>query len=123
VILGYVVGLPYGPNGVATGFSVAMLLLAVPVIYLATRGTSITTLDALKVVTRPLLSILIGAGATMAAWSLIQYISPPLLRLVVANSVLFGVYAIVLLFVMGQKAVYFGLLREIGVWRPRKGKS
>ncbi len=123
VILGYVVGLPYGPNGVATGFSVSMLLLAVPVIYLATRDTSITTLDALKVVTRPLLSILIGAGATMAVWSFIQHINPPLLRLVAANVVLFGVYAIVLLFVMGQKAVYFGLLREIGVWRPRKTKS
>jgi PST family polysaccharide transporter len=123
VIAGYVVGLPYGPNGVATGFSVSMLLLAVPVMRMATHGTSITTIDALKVVTRPLLSILIGAGATMAAWSFIRFLNPPLLRLIAANVVLFGIYAFVLLFVMGQKAVYFNLLREIGVWRSRRTRS
>jgi len=43
-------------------------------------------------------------------------IEPVFVRLVVSNSILFGVYSLVLLFVMKQKPVYTALLREIGVW-------
>ena len=122
VILGYLAGLSYGPNGVAAGFSIAALLLVVPVICWSTPGTAITAFDAFRVILRPLLSILVGAGATLAAWGFIHLLTPPLLRLIIANVVLFGVYAIVLLFVMGQKAVYVSLLREIGVW-PWTGRN
>jgi O-antigen/teichoic acid export membrane protein len=116
VILGYVAGLSYGPQGVAAGFSTATLLFALPVIFWATKGTPITVGDVLKVIVRPLLSILIGTGATLATWSLTHLLSPPLLRLTAASVVLFGVYGAVLCFVMGQKAIYLGLLREIGIW-------
>jgi O-antigen/teichoic acid export membrane protein len=116
VILGYIAGLGYGANGVAAGFSVATVVLVVPVLFWATRGTSITGMDLLKVVMRPIVSILIGAGASLAAWHFVQLIPSPFLRLTAANAVLFGVYGVVLLFVMGQKSIYVGLLREIGVW-------
>src|SRR5258708_25450950 len=39
VILGYLCGLPYGPVGVASGLSLAMLGPAVPVILLAVKGS------------------------------------------------------------------------------------
>jgi O-antigen/teichoic acid export membrane protein len=127
VILGYAAGLSYGPAGVAAGFSIATALCAVPVIFWATHGTPVTGLDTLKVVVRPLLSVLIGAGAPLIAWNFIQSLNPVLLRLTVANGLLFGVYAVILLFGMGQKDVYFGLLREIGIWpltgRRKKEKS
>ena len=127
VILGYVAGLSYGPEGVAAGFSIATTLCAVPVIFWATQGTPVTGLDTLKVVVRPLLSIFIGAAATLVAWNFIQSLAPTLLRLIVANTILFGVYISVLWFGMGQKAVYLGLLQEIGIWplsaRPKKKNS
>ena len=41
---------------------------------------------------------------------------PPLLRLFVENGVLFGVYFIVLGFVMGQKNIYLPMLRDLGPW-------
>ncbi len=116
VILGYLAGLSSGPQGVAAGFSIATVLFALPVIFWATRGTSITVGDILRVIMRPLLSILIGACATLGAWSLIHLLAPPLLRLTVASAVLFGVYGVVLCFVMGQKEIYLGLLQEIGIW-------
>jgi O-antigen/teichoic acid export membrane protein len=116
VIVGYLAGLSHGPNGVAAGFSIAALLLVVPVIAWSTPGTSITTADAFRVILRPLLSILVAAGATLAAWGFVHVLTPPLLRLFIANVILFGVYGIMLAFVMGQKEVYLGLLREIGLW-------
>jgi O-antigen/teichoic acid export membrane protein len=116
VILGYVFGLGHGPTGVAIGFSISTVIIVVPVILWSTHGTSITALDELKVIVRPFLSILVGAGAALAASSLVQVLASPLFRLIVVNAVLFGVYAIVLLFVMGQKKVYIELLQQVGVW-------
>lgn len=116
VICGYVAGLGYGPKGVATGFSIATVLLILPVICWATRGTSVTAFDALKVAMRPLLSILVGAGVALGCSSFLHLVVPPLLRLFVENTILFGVYFLMLWFVMGQKSIYIMLLREIGVW-------
>jgi O-antigen/teichoic acid export membrane protein len=117
VILGYAVGLRYGPTGVATGFSVVTTLLAFPVIFWATHGTPVNGFDALKVLVRPLLSILVAAGVTLVVWNFIHSLSPVLVRLILANLVLFGVYAGMLWFVMGQKEVYIDLFRHLGIRR------
>jgi O-antigen/teichoic acid export membrane protein len=116
LVAGYVAGLSYGPSGVATGFSVSAVLLALPTIYWATRGTSITTVDALKVVMRPLFSVLAGGGAALVISNFTQSMAWPVARLIVNNSVLFGVYGVMLCFVMDQKKVYLGLIKEIGIW-------
>jgi O-antigen/teichoic acid export membrane protein len=116
VFLGYLFGLRYGSNGVAAGFSSAIMLLVVPVIVWSTRGSPITALDAFGVAMRPFISALVAGVVALAAWSFIHFLELPLLRLIAANVILFGVYAFVLLFVMGQKAVYVNVLRELGVW-------
>jgi O-antigen/teichoic acid export membrane protein len=116
VVVGYVVGLKYGSQGVAAGFSIATVLLAVPVIFWATHGTVITGLETLKVFMRPFLSVLIGIGVTLAAWNFVHLLSPPILRLIVANTILFGVYGFTLWYAMGQKDMYLGLIRDFGIW-------
>jgi O-antigen/teichoic acid export membrane protein len=116
VILGYAAGLGYGPNGVAAGFSISTVLLLVPAMLWATHRAPVSALDMLKVAMRPLLSTLIGSGVALASWALIRNLDTALIRLIVANTILFGVYAIVLLFVMDQKDIYLRLLRDIGIW-------
>jgi PST family polysaccharide transporter len=116
VILGYLAGLRYGANGVAAGFSVTTALLVVPVILWSAHGLPIAAVDALKSIMRPFLSILVAANTTLAASRLISLLDPPLLRLTVASAVLFGVYFLMLWFVMRQKDTYLRLLRDIGVW-------
>jgi O-antigen/teichoic acid export membrane protein len=124
LFLGYLAGLPYGATGVAAGFSAATVLLVVPVILWATHGTSISAAETFRAILRPFLSMLIAAGATLAAQPIFSPLAPPILRLVVANAILFGVYGIVLCFVMGQKEVYAGLLRDIKIWPfARRRKS
>ena len=116
VIAGYVIGLGAGPGGVAAGFSVATLLLTVPTILWATRGTLVTAVDILKVIARPLLSVVAAAAATWAVWGFIRPLAAPLLRLTASSTLFLGVYAFLLFFVMGQKNLYFVLLRQIGIW-------
>jgi PST family polysaccharide transporter len=117
IIAGYVAGLRSGPTGVATGFSAAAVFLVLPIIYFATRGTSITAIDAIKMLMRPLASILVAACAAIIVETFTSSLPIAPARLLVESTVLFGVYATVLCFVMGQKNVYLGLIREIGVWQ------
>jgi O-antigen/teichoic acid export membrane protein len=119
VILSYVIGLRYGPHGVAAGFSIAMALLAGPVIAWAKHGTLITTADACKAVARPLVSIALGAAAWWTVSRFLNRINPTFLRLVCESTILFGVYILVMLFGMGQKAVYLAFLRDTGLWKSK----
>ena len=116
VILSYVVGLKWGPDGVAAGFSIAMAALAIPVIAWAKHGTLITTGDAFKAVARPLGSIAFGAAAWWGLSGLVNKVGPVFPRLVLESAILFGVYGLVMLFVMKQKSVYVAVLRETGLW-------
>ena len=116
VILSYVIGLRYGSHGVAAGFSIAMVLLVVPVIGWAKHGTLISNGDMLKVIAVPLASVVAGAAAAWGVHSWVDQVQPAFPRLVAGCSVLFGVYLLVLLFVMKQKAVYIDLLRSSGLW-------
>jgi PST family polysaccharide transporter len=123
VVLSYVIGLKYGPNGVAGGFSIAMVAMVVPVIWWAKHGTLITGPDILRTVMMPLTSVAIGAAAAWAARGIVGRVELTFPRLVAECSILFGVYLCVLLFVMKQKAVYAAVFRDTGLWPVRKSRT
>ena len=123
VMLGYVGGLRHGPYGVALGYSLAMVLLTVPVIAWAKRGTLITHLDVLRAMRLTFFAIAAGAAVTLAAGSFLDLLKPALFRLSAKSLILFGIYLLVLLFVMKQKAVYVNLLRETGLWPFRSRET
>jgi PST family polysaccharide transporter len=113
VILGYTIGLPYGPVGVALGFSTAMLVVVVPAVQWAKHGTLIRGEDLLRAAIPPLASALAGAGAALAAQAALADLSA-FVRLVIVSAVLFGIHALVLLLVFGQKEAYLDMLRAAG---------
>lgn len=112
VIGGYVIGLPYGPTGVASAYSIVMTLWVVPHIAWFIHGTMISLRDIGSAVSRPLLS---GATAALLAWAA-QSLTPdwqPLPRLVLGCAVAFSTYLGMLLYVMGQKAFFFDVVRGL----------
>jgi O-antigen/teichoic acid export membrane protein len=111
MVASYLIGLPYGPKGVAFAYSAVMMLWVVPVIVWAVHGTAISFQDVLRVTSRPLASIIPAAGLGFAIHLFLGQTGPPLLRLFVETSVLFTTYFGVLLFVAGQKLLYLDLLR------------
>ena len=82
MITGYVMGLPYGPRGVAFAYSAVMMLCVIPLIAWATHGTVISLRDILRVVSRPLLSGIVAAGVGLGLQFLYGPLLPPLPRLV-----------------------------------------
>jgi PST family polysaccharide transporter len=116
VIIGYVIGLPYGPSGVALGFTVMMTLLAVPIIAWAIHGTIISMKDIWQSASKPLLSAIAAAVLAFAEHTYFGPYTTSLPRLVLDCSILFAIYLWMLLFVMGQKVIYLELLKELR-WR------
>jgi PST family polysaccharide transporter len=115
-ILSYVLGLGHGPEGVAVGFSIALVLLVVPVVLWSKQDTLITTRDAFKALAQPSGAILAGVALALLAGSWVNEVAWPLLRLTISCSLMFGGYLAVLLFVFGQKRNYVQLLQETGLW-------
>jgi O-antigen/teichoic acid export membrane protein len=112
-ITAYVIGLPYGPKGVALAYSTAMTIWLIPHILWCIHGTPISVRDILDVVKRPVLSVCVAA--TLAFGVQLRYgpLLSSLTRLVLGCGILFGVYSLMLLYVMGQRAFYVDLIRGL----------
>ena len=113
MIMGCVMGLPYGPKGVAFAYSTVMTLWVIPHILWCVHGTAISLRDILVAVSRPLVSGILAGGLAFAVhliWG--QFVSP-LTRLILDCSVLFVTFFGALLFVAGQKSLYLDLLRGL----------
>ena len=113
LILSYVIGMPYGPKGVALAYSVTMLLWVVPVITWSVHGTVISLRDVLLAASRPLASTIVAALLAFAVRSAYGQPLSPLPRLLLETTVLLITFLAMLLFATGQKALYLDLVRGL----------
>jgi O-antigen/teichoic acid export membrane protein len=113
VIGAYVLGLPYGPRGVAFAYSAAMLLWMTPHVFWCLRGTSVSPSDFLKASLPPAVASLSAALAALAANHFVAGQEPAALRLAVSAATMAVVYAGMLLLALGQKEFYVRLFREL----------
>jgi O-antigen/teichoic acid export membrane protein len=111
VICGYIIGLPYGPKGVALAYSTAMALWVVPHIAWGLHGTVVSLRDIAVVASKPFASGVVAGGIAFGARLVLPQFLSPLPQLVVESAILSSVYLGMLLFVMGQKHFYVDLLR------------
>jgi PST family polysaccharide transporter len=114
VITGYLLGLPYGPKGVALGFSLAMSLWLVPHIFWCLHGTMITPGEFFLATCRPFIASVVAAILAFAAAHLwLGDLGWVPLRLAALGLVMVSAYLFVLLFAMGEKAFYLDLVRGL----------
>lgn len=118
-LLAFALGVGYGPQGIAVGFSTAMLVLVAPIILWAKHDTNITNRDIVWAVAHPTGAAFIGAALAILLWPWISLVHLPLLRLTVACSVVFGGHFIALLVVFRQWPVYARMLQQAGLWRSK----
>jgi PST family polysaccharide transporter len=111
MIVSYVIGLPYGPTGVAVAYSTVMVLWIIPVIAWSVHGTAISVRDVLLMASRPLASSIVAAVLAFTVRLLYGQSLAPLPRLALENGVLFTTFAAMLLFATGQKTFYMDLFR------------
>jgi len=113
VILGVIAGLHYGPSGVATGYSAALLILFVPLVAWSKYGTGISNRDYWNSVKRPLVAGAVSGGAGWAFKLAFHNNLAPIPMLFLGLTFSFAIYASLLLFAMGQKRMYADLLSHL----------
>jgi O-antigen/teichoic acid export membrane protein len=113
MITGYVIGLPYGPKGVAFAYSAVMMLWVVPFIFWCVHGTAISLRDILLAVSRPLASGILAGGLAFGVRVICGQFVSPFARLFLESGVLLLAFFAALLFVAGQKSLYLDLLRGL----------
>jgi O-antigen/teichoic acid export membrane protein len=109
---GCLIGLPYGPQGVAAGYSAAMVLWLVPHLIWCLRGTPITPLDIFKTGVPALISSIIAVALGYAACACLGPLQTPLARLAVAGGVMLAAYVSLMVLMMG-KDFYLNLVRAM----------
>jgi len=121
LIAGFLLGLPYGPKGVAFAYSAVMALWVFPFIAWCVRGTAVSFGDVLHALFRPLAYGILAGALTLAVQVACGDFLSPFPRLVLETSVLLITFFGLLLFVGGQKAFYLDVIR--GLKKPSLAKS
>ena len=113
VLVAYMIGVRFGPIGVAVSYSSIMIVLALPVIVWSIRGTAVRLRDIAEAARPPfqagLIAGLVGLSMNIAAGSLFH----PFTRLALGGCIVFGLYAWILLFRLNQKEFHIDLLRQV----------
>jgi PST family polysaccharide transporter len=114
VITAYIIGLPYGPAGVAFAYSAAMVAWVVPHIYWCLHRMPVSPRELMLAVSRPLVCGLVAVGvAFLVRDALFGGLSSAVARLLLGGGVTAAVYAVLLLFIAKQKQVYLDVFRAL----------
>jgi PST family polysaccharide transporter len=113
MVASYFVGLPYGPKGVACAYSGIMMLWLVPVVAWSVHGTAVSLNDVVKTASRPLIASIFAGGVAFSACSAYGQYEHHLARLILGGIVLVSTYMVTILYIMGQKSYYSGLLQRL----------
>ncbi|WOJ91241.1 lipopolysaccharide biosynthesis protein [Methylocapsa polymorpha] len=117
-IMSYLIGLPYGPQGIALAYSTAMALWVVPHLIWCLKDTMISVREFLLAMGPAMGSAAMAVAVAFVASSYVGHLQSPFWRLLFAGCVMGGVYVCMLLFIMGQKGFYLGLLSQL--WTSRR---
>ena len=107
------VGVSYGPWGVALGYSTVMTLWIIPAIAWAVHGTVISLRDVLGTASRPVCASVLAGGVAWGARAAYLYSLPLLPRLVVESAIVVVVVAVMVLLDAEKKIMYADLFRQL----------
>jgi PST family polysaccharide transporter len=113
VMIGAVLlGIPYGPTGVACAFSTAMGLWLVPHVLWCLKGMAVRPRDLAIAASKPLAAALIAGAIAVLIRNQLVETDWAIVRLVISAAVMAIVHAGVLVFALGEKTAYLDVLRE-----------
>lgn len=111
MITGVLIGLPYGPHGVALAYSSVMVLKLIPISVWALHGTGVRVRDVVGVLAQPLAACAAAGAIGFGVHSLCPPTMLPVLRLVLDVGSFGATYVLTLLLIAGEKGLYLDLFR------------
>lgn len=111
MITGILIGLPYGPRGVAIAYSTVMVVKVMPVVIWALHGTGVRVREVAGALAIPLAASVAAAVIAFGVHVLCAATLSPVLRLALDVGSFGAVYLAALLLIAGEKALYLDLFR------------
>lgn len=112
-VASFVIGLPWGPLGVAIAYSVAVWLLFVPGLHFAAATLPISLRDYWRALKQPVLATAFGMLVTFVVRNAFMVNFNPLLRLSLCSAVLMTVFISILLATQAQRRKYFEIIQSL----------
>jgi len=120
VMTAYVIGLPYGPTGVAIAYSAAMTLWLVPHVVWCLHKTIVAPGDLLRAISGPFVATVAAGACAVAAQHYFGQLPSAIEILALGGGVMFVVYLWILLFVLRHKTFYLDLFKELKGYAPAR---
>lgn len=111
VMSGYLLGLRYGPKGVALGYSSAMALWLFPHIAWCVKGTAISMSDVMRTLVRPLSAGILASLPAVLVFHIPGFDRSSFLRLIAGGGVFLTAYVVILAFVMDQRKLFMEVIQ------------
>ncbi|MGO4406420.1 lipopolysaccharide biosynthesis protein [Bosea sp. RAF48] len=112
MITGVLIGLPYGPRGVAMAYSTVMVLKVIPITIWALYGTGVRYREFVGALASPLAASLVAGAIAYVVHGLAALALSPVLRLMLDVGSFGAAYVAALLLIAGEKALYLDLFRD-----------
>jgi PST family polysaccharide transporter len=123
LILSFVLGLPYGPRGVALSYCIACWAIFLPAFWYATAGTPIKVTDVLASVWKPVLAVLPAGLLAALVPDIGSSLGRSALRLVLCGAAFLAAYAAITA-AMGELQAHFRSIAPHCAWAPfRRAKA
>jgi PST family polysaccharide transporter len=123
LMTGYVVGLHWGPVGVAIAYSTVIMTAVFPMIGWAVRDTGVSFRDLLETLARPMIAGVVAAAPAYGVGLWCGSAMLPVARLAATLTTLSIVYVVMLLYALGQKQFYFDIARTLFKRMPAEEAS
>jgi O-antigen/teichoic acid export membrane protein len=112
-VTSYIVGLSWGPAGVALVYSAMMMIWLVPHVLWCLKGTEISGAELFLTIWPPLCSAVVATAVAYLIQLFFGHFPSAIARLAVDSGVMFAVYSTMLLIVMGQGNFYLDLVSQL----------
>ncbi|MBK1877950.1 lipopolysaccharide biosynthesis protein [Pelagicoccus mobilis] len=115
-VVAFCIGLPFGPEGVALGYTISSCLLFLPILRYALNGTGISMMDVFRTWRHPLISAAAGAGAGLIVKAFVPFQQSQFATAFVSVGVFGLVYGLVM-------CIGFGWHKRVLAWYARKSSD
>jgi O-antigen/teichoic acid export membrane protein len=113
LVSGYLIGIKYGPTGVAAAYSAVMAMLVAPLIMWAKAGGTISLREVLQTSGNPMLAGVVSGAVAFGCKAGFGIALPSMIRLALGGCIMACVYFWFLLVVLDQKRFYFDVLGHL----------
>ncbi|MBE9216250.1 lipopolysaccharide biosynthesis protein [Plectonema cf. radiosum LEGE 06105] len=112
LVCSFLIGLPYKAQGVAFCYAIALIFLSIPAMYYAIQRTSITLMDLLNVIKKPLIASLMGSIATFAVKTVIGLKLPLIITILASFMAMITIYILTMFYLFEMKNFYLNIFQS-----------